>query len=239
MFRLGTMRSALLKLGALAALTVFGSGACGWDNHGSSPIDSPFEIRIDSVDARGQLNVDEKAELFLLNKENELILVIPKEGFDRVYSFRHSEKIFGGPPIPYAVELRSNDPDVLLCHWTNPSEKNQKFQCNTEITSNSPMISIKGQNLWDLAIAAGFLDQKAVQTLLSFELDGEIDGDQFLVKGRMIFDSTDQITFSAYNYRVRSQNARNQVLIGGLLLAFALVLVATIWLVFRLKRSRR
>ena len=122
--------------------------------------------------------------------------------------------------------------------WTNPGEENEKFQCDTEITTNFPKIPIKGQNLWDLAIAAGFLDQRAVQTLLSFELDGKIDGDQFLVKGRMIFDSTDQRAFSAYDNRVRSQNARNQVLIGGLLLAFALVLVATIWLVFRLKRSK-
>ena len=80
----------------------------------------------------------------------------------------------------------------------------------------------------------GVLDQRAVETLLS----GKIDGQQFLVKGRMIFDSTDQRAFSAYD-RVRSQNARNQVLIGVLLFASALILVAIMWLVFRLKRRKR
>ena len=230
------MRNSLLKLCALAVLTVFGTAACAWDNHGSPSPYSPFEIRIDSVDARGQLNVEEKAQLFLLNKENELILVIPKEGFDLVYRFRQSENLFGGPTIQNTIELRSNNPNVLLCHWTNPGEKNQKFQCNTEITTNFPMIPIKGQNLWDLAKAAGFLDQRAVETLLSFDLDGKIDGQQFLVKGRMIFDSTDPTAFSAYD-RVRSQTAWNQGLRGVILFAFALILVAIIWLVFRLKRS--
>ena len=238
MFRLGIMRNSLLKLGALAALTLFGTASCAWVNHGSPVPYSPFEIRIDSVDARGQLNVEEKAELFLLNKENELILVIPKEGFDRVYSFRHSEKSSGGPTIQNTIELRSNNPNVLLCHWTNPGENNEKLQCNTEITTNFPKIPIKGQNLWDLTKASGFLDQRAVETLLSFELDGKIGGQQFLVKGRMIFDSTDQRAFSAYD-RVRSQNARNQVLIGVLLFASALILVAIMWLVFRLKRRKR
>ena len=160
------MKNSLLKLGALAAVTVLGGGACVfWENHGTISTYSPFEIRIDSVDARGQLNVEEKALLFLLNKENELILVIPKESFDRGFSFRHSEKSSGGPTIQNTIELRSNNPDILLCHWINPGEENEKFQCNTEITTNFPKIPIKGQNLWDLAKSAGVLDQRAVQTL--------------------------------------------------------------------------
>ena len=76
------MRNSLLKLCALAALTVLGSGAwlvaCGSEPHGGPMPYSPFKISIDSIEARGQLNVEEKEELFLLNKGNELILEIPK-----------------------------------------------------------------------------------------------------------------------------------------------------------------
>ena len=50
----------------------------------SGPVYSPFHIRIDSVEARGQLNVEEKEELFLLNKGDDLVLVIPKVAFDRL-----------------------------------------------------------------------------------------------------------------------------------------------------------
>ncbi len=236
------MRNSLLKLCALAALTVLGSGAwlvaCGSEPHGGPMPYSPFKISIDSIEARGQLNVEEKEELFLLNKENELILGIPKEEFDGIFRFRHIEKSSGGPPLPYAVELRSNNPDVLLCHWIKPRGKEWEFKCNTEITTNFPRILIKGQNLDELAKSAGFLDQRAVETLLNFDMDGKIDGQQFWAKGRILFDNTDQRAFASYE-GARSQNARNQVLRGVLLFASALILVAIIWLVFRLKRSKR
>ena len=76
------MRNSLLKLGTPAALIVFGSCvgfvACGshpWDQY--DPY-TPFKIFVDSVEARGQLTVEDNEELFFLNKGNELILEIPK-----------------------------------------------------------------------------------------------------------------------------------------------------------------
>ena len=132
------------------------------------------------------------------------------------------------------MKLRSNNPNVLLCQF-----KAKEYGCSTEITDDQPRtVGIKGQDLWDLAKSAGFLDRRAVETLLSFELDGIIAGEQFLIKGRMIFDST-QRYFANYE-KARSRTiACNQALRGGILFASALILVAIIWLVFRFKRSKQ
>ena len=74
------MRNSLLKLCALAALTVLGSGAgfvaCGSGDHPrpKHAYYSPFKISIDSIEARGELNVEEKKEHFLLNKGSEFLV---------------------------------------------------------------------------------------------------------------------------------------------------------------------
>ena len=160
------MRIALLTLGALVAVTVLGGGAwlvlCGSAGHAAPSPYSPFEIRIDSVEARGQLNVEEQEELFLLNKENELVLVIPKEEFDGVWGFRSRKKPNVRSIIQNTMELRSNNPNVLLCQF-----KGKEYGCSTEITTNQPRtVGISGRDLWDLAKSAGFLDRMAVETLL-------------------------------------------------------------------------
>ncbi len=236
------MRSALLTLGTLVALSVFGSGACVSESHGTASSYYPFKIRIDSLEARGQLNVEEKEELFFLNIVNELILVIPKEVSEPNLKIRHrEEKSPGASTIQNTIELNSNNPDILLCYFINPPYEDE---CKTEITTNRPLIRVWPQNLARIASSAGVLNQEVAVTVLSFELDGKIDDQQFLVKGRVIFDITEQSRL-AFEEKVRSQtkgNGRGQA-IGKLLplaiaIVFIMITVPIIWLVLRFKRRK-
>lgn len=196
----------------------------------SGPVYSPFHIRIDSVEARGQLNVEEKEELFLLNKGDDLVLVIPKVAFDRL-RFRPREK--GGGPYDYSqytVELKSNNPDVLL----RGGEKRHS-ECETAVTTTVMRIDIKPQGLKDLATTAGVLDKKDVAaTLLSFDLDGKIDGHQFSVEGRAIYDITEKSQMEFWE----SQNKGVWKIWMLLSLAVVVILVVPfIW--FGIKKSQR
>ncbi len=196
---------------------------------------NPFKIRIVSLEARGQLNVEEQEEQFLLNKENELILLITKtnEAPGSSIEFRNHTGA--------TIELRSNNPDVLLCGRDVVPRK--IHHCTTEITSPPPfnnLIIIRGQNLEDLAKAAGVLDKEVAQSLLSFDLDGKIDGQQFSAEGEVIYDNTEQskLAFDP-NYRSRARNQKIDSAIRKLFpLAIAIILVVPfIWL--GMKKSQR
>lgn len=260
------MRNSLLKLGALA-LTVLGSGAwlvaCGSEPHGGPLPYSPFKISIDSIEARGELNVEEKEELFLLNKGNELILEIPKfeefglRGFtivgnqDRVtdQTLPLHERLV----IDHVIQLKTDNPDVWLCRSVIVNENTSRNECRTEITTNLPTIGVRPQKLRDVVKSAGVFNQGVADTILRLELDGKIDDQHFSIMGRVIYDDTEQSRL-AYDEKIRpeledlerarSQNrdrVRSNALKGVTLFAFAIaiILVPIIWLVSRLRRSKR
>ena len=228
------MRSALLILGTLAALSVSVGGACVWESHGTASSYYPFKITIDSLEARGQLNVEEKEELFFLNIVNELILVIPKEVSEPSLKFRHrEEKSPGASTIQNTIELNSNNPDILLCYFINPPYEEE---CKTEITTNRPLIRVWPQNLAKIASSAGVINQEVAVTVLSFELDGKIDGHQFLVEGRVIYDNTEQSQLEFF------EKAKGSILkrVPGKIvpLAFAILLIVPfVWM--GMKQSQR
>ena len=235
------MTNSLLKLGALAALTVLGSAAGFFACGTSSPVSEigyyPFKISVDSLEASGQLTSREREELFFLRKGNELIFGIPKEVSEPRLKFRNFS-----PTIQNTIELKSNNPDILLCYFINTPYEDE---CKMDITTNRTLISIWPQNLRGLAYSAGVLDQAVAGTILRYELAGKIDDQPFSIMGRLIYDNTEQSRL-AYDEKIQAQREAyghqtrgNQALRGGIFFALALVLVATIWLVFRLKRSRR
>ncbi len=252
------MRNSLLKLGVLAALTVLGSGAwlvaCGSEPHGGPPPYSPFKISIDSIEARGELNVEEKKEHFLLNKGSELILLIPKyeefgeRGFeivgdpDRVINTTlPDDEILA---IDHVIQLSSNNPDVSIRGWENRRIKNP-----TELTTPNPRIEVRPLGLRDVAISAGVLDQGVAVTIICLELDGKIDDQPFSIIGRVVYDDTEKSRLAVdQKFHVemeagakRRAQIRSQQL-NYLILPFAIAIIllgSIIWLVFRLRRSKR
>ncbi len=262
------MGNSLPKMCALAALTVLGSGAwlvaCGSEPHGGPLPYSPFKISIDSIEARGELNVEEKEELFLLNKGNELILEIPKfeevglRGFTIVGNrdgvFDQTLPLHERLVIDHVIQFKTDNPDVWLCRSIIVNENTSTWECKTEITTNLPPIGVRPQKLRDVAKSAGVINKDVADTILLLELDGKIDDQHFSIMGRVIYDDTEQSKL-AYEEKIRpelledlerarSQNrawARSQTLKGVTLFAFAIaiILVPIIWLVFRFNRSKR
>ncbi len=254
------MRNSLLKLCALAALTVLGSGAgfvaCGSGDHPrpKHAYYSPFKISIDSIEARGELNVEEKKEHFLLNKGSELILLIPKyeefgeRGFeivgdpDRVINTTlPDDEILA---IDHVIQLSSNNPDVSIRGWENRRIKNP-----TELTTPNPRIEVRPLGLRDVAISAGVLDQGVAVTIICLELDGKIDDQPFSIIGRVVYDDTEKSRLAVdQKFHVemeagakRRAQIRSQQL-NYLILPFAIAIIllgSIIWLVFRLRRSKR
>ena len=258
------MRNSLLKLGALAALTVLGSGA-GFVACSSEPRDqyeayTPFKISIDSIEARGQLNVEDKEELFLLNKGNELILEIPKFeefGFRGFTIVGNQDRVFDQTlplherlVIDHIIQLKTDNPDVWLCHVIDLDINNASSKCETEITTNLPIIDVRPQKLRDVAKSAGVINKDVADTILLLELDGKIDDQHFSIMGRVIYDNTEQSRL-AYDEKIQAQveaasirRAQNspwgiQALRGVILFGIALILGSTILLVCKLKRSLR
>ena len=258
------MRNSLLKLCALVALTVLGNGAgfvaCGphdWDDH--EPY-TPFKISVDSVEAGGQLSVADNEELFFLFKGNELILEIQKYEEVGIRGF----KIFGNHDrvldetlpidermvIDHIIQLSSNNPEVWIRGRENRRITNKRER--TELTTTTPQIHVHPLGLRDVAISAGVFGQAVAVTIIRLELDGKIDDQPFSIMGRVIYDNTEQSRL-AYDEKIQAlleaaainrAEIRSQQLNRQLkeLLPFAvaaILIVATIWLVFRLKRSKR
>ena len=204
---------------------------------------SPFQIRIDSLEAHGQLIVEEKEDLFLLSKEDGLILVIPKEVSGRTrLQIRHREE-YGGPyAVQNTIELKSNNPDVLLCAFIKKLHEYHR-ECLTEVTTNQAIIEVTPQkNLEELAKSAGVLSQEVAATLFSFDLDGKIDGQRFLMKGRGVYDNTEQSKLAFYEKardRVRSQFgvSKKQLLLAALIAAA--IIAAQVSLILLLDRGER
>ncbi len=114
-------------------------------------------------------------------------------------------------------------------------------------------MDVRPQKLRDVAKSASVFDQAVAVTILCLELDGKIDNQPFTIMGRVIYDNTEPSRL-AYDEKIRaeledlerawSQNrawARSQTLKRVTLFAFAIaiILVPIIWLVFRLRRSKR
>ena len=212
------MRNSLLKLGTPAALIVFGSCvgfvACGshpWDQY--DPY-TPFKIFVDSVEARGQLTVEDNEELFFLNKGNELILEIPKYEEVGVRGLTILGKLdkYSDATLPlhermaidHFIRLSSNNPNVWLCRAIIINENTPVTECNSEeIITQTPIIDVDPRNLEDLATAAGVLNQAVAVTILHLELDGNVDDQPFLIRGRVIYDNTEQ-SRSAYDERIKA-----------------------------------
>ncbi len=182
---------------------------------------SPFHIRIDRVEVRDQLHVEEKEELFLLSIEDELILVIPKTTVSRppYIDIRNDSGA--------TIEIHSDSPHVLLCGA-------YRAACKTEISTTDEFFRVQVPELKDLAKAAGVLNQKVAATLLSFALDGKIDGQEFLVEGRVTYDNTEQSQKEFWE----SQNKGVWKIWMLLSLAVVVILVVPfIW--FGIKKSQR
>ena len=209
------MRNSLLILGALAVLAVLGSGvgfvACGshdWDDH--EPY-TPFKIFVDSVEARGQLSVEDNEELFFLYKGNELILEIQK--YEEVGT--RGFKIFGNHDrvldetlpidermvIDHSIQLSSNNPDVWIRGRENRRISNKRER--TELTTTTPQIHVHPLGLRGVAISAGVFDQAVAVTILRLELDGKIDDQPFSIMGRVIYDNTEQSRL-AYDKKIQA-----------------------------------
>ena len=171
---------------ALAMLCVCIISSDGFATSFRSP--SPFEITIEDIGGSGQVHIEEKNHLFFLKKGKDLILVIPKDEpyGDEGITFRHKEHFYGAFTIPNTIHLKSNNPNVLLCYWINPYKADQQYECKTEVTTNVAKIDVKPQKLSELAKMAGVLDRET--TILSFRLDGEVDGESFQVNGSVSYD---------------------------------------------------
>ncbi len=128
----------------------------------------------------------------------------------------------------------------MLCAFIKKLEEYQR-ECQTEVTTNQAIIDVTPQNnLEELAKSAGVLNQEVAATLFSFDLDGKIDGQQFSMNGRGVYDNTEQskLAFDP-NYRSRARNQKINSAIRKLFpLAIAIILVVPfIWL--GMKKSQR